>query len=69
MKITDLDGNEFYSTVANEAAEQILDPVACAMAINTLQSVLTEEGTMTLKRKEGEPFYTLEKQVQSNLPN
>lgn len=56
LKITDLDGNEFYSTVANEAAEQILDPVACAMAINTLQSVLTEEGTMTLKRKEGEPF-------------
>ncbi|PJZ82011.1 transglycosylase domain-containing protein [Leptospira meyeri] len=56
LKITDLDGNEFYNTVPNEAAEQILDPVACAMAINTLQSVLTEEGTMTLKRKEGEPF-------------
>ncbi|PJZ85263.1 transglycosylase domain-containing protein [Leptospira harrisiae] len=56
IKITDLDGNEFYNTIPNEAAEQILDPVACAMAINTLQSVLTEEGTMTLKRKEGEPF-------------
>lgn len=56
IKITDMDGNEFYNTVPNEAAEQILDPVACAMAINTLQSVLTEEGTMTLKRKEGEPF-------------
>ncbi|TGL22149.1 penicillin-binding protein [Leptospira levettii] len=56
IKITDMDGNEFYNTIPNEAAEQILDPVACAMAINTLQSVLTEEGTMTLKRKEGEPF-------------
>ncbi|BDA79778.1 carboxypeptidase [Leptospira kobayashii] len=54
IKITDLDGNEFYQTIPNEAAEQILDPVACAMAINTLESVLTEEGTMTLKKKEGE---------------
>jgi len=54
IKITDLEGNEFYQTIPNEAAEQILDPVACAMAINTLESVLTAEGTMTLKKKEGE---------------
>ncbi|MDZ4727300.1 MAG: transglycosylase domain-containing protein [Leptospira sp.] len=54
IKITDLDGNEFYQTNPNEAAEQILDPVACAMAINTLESVLTDEGTMTIKRVPGE---------------
>ncbi len=54
IKITDVDGNEFYQTTPNEAAEQILDPVACAMAINTLESVLTEEGTMNLKRTAGE---------------
>jgi penicillin-binding protein 1A len=54
VKITDSDGNEFYQTTPNEAAEQILDPVACAMAINTLESVLTEEGTMTLKKIPGE---------------
>jgi membrane peptidoglycan carboxypeptidase len=55
LKITDIDGNEFYQTTPNEAAEQILDPVACAMAINTLESVLTEEGTMSIKRTAGEP--------------
>ncbi|TGN20727.1 transglycosylase domain-containing protein [Leptospira idonii] len=55
IKITDQDGNEFYQTTPNEASEQILDPVACAMAINTLESVLTEQGTMNLKKKEGEP--------------
>jgi len=55
IKITDIDGNEFYQTNPNEAAEQILDPVACAMAINTLESVLTEEGTMNIKRVNGEP--------------
>lgn len=54
LKITDLDGNEFYTTNSNEGGEQILDPVACAMAVNTLESVLTEEGTMNLKKKEGE---------------
>ncbi len=55
IKITDIDGNEFYQTTPNEAAEQLLDPVACAMAINTLESVLTEEGTMNIKRVPGEP--------------
>jgi membrane peptidoglycan carboxypeptidase len=54
IKITDVDGNEFYQTSPNEASEQILDPVACAMAINTLESVLTEEGTMNIKRMPGE---------------
>lgn len=54
QKITDSDGNEFYSTSPNDASEQILDPVACAMAVNTLESVLTEEGTMNLKKKDGE---------------
>ncbi|MDF3819368.1 transglycosylase domain-containing protein [Leptospira sp. 96542] len=54
IKITDLDGNEFYNNESDMVTEQILDPVACAMAINTLESVLTQEGTMTLKKKEGE---------------
>ncbi|GBF50137.1 penicillin binding protein 1 [Leptospira ryugenii] len=55
IKITDLDGNEFYQSPTNEATEQILDPVACAMAVNTLESVLTEEGTMNVKKISGEP--------------
>jgi membrane peptidoglycan carboxypeptidase len=35
---------------------QVLDPVACAMALDTLQSVLTEEGTMPIKISADERF-------------
>ena len=35
---------------AEETREQILDPVACAMAVNLLESVLSGEGTLPVRR-------------------
>ncbi len=54
LKITDDDDidrtpPELYT---EEASEQILDPVACAMAMNLLESVLSGEGTLPIRVKE-----------------
>jgi membrane peptidoglycan carboxypeptidase len=54
LKITDDDDidrtpPELYS---DEASEQILDPVACAMAMNLLESVLSGEGTLPVRVKD-----------------
>ncbi|MBK8398364.1 MAG: transglycosylase domain-containing protein [Leptospiraceae bacterium] len=54
LKITDDDDidrtpPELYT---EETREQILDPVACAMAINLLESVLSGEGTLPVRDKE-----------------
>ena len=54
LKITDDDDidrtpPELYT---DEAKEQILDPVACAMAMNLLESVLSGEGTLPVRGKE-----------------
>ena len=54
LKITDDDDidrtpPELYT---EEAGEQILDPVACAMTMNLLESVLSGEGTLPIRIKE-----------------
>ncbi|HMV42281.1 MAG TPA: transglycosylase domain-containing protein [Leptospiraceae bacterium] len=58
IKITDDDDidrtpPELY---AEEQAEQILDPVACAMAVNLLESVLSPEGTLPARSKDKLPL-------------
>jgi membrane peptidoglycan carboxypeptidase len=51
-KITDSDGVELYvPSEETETKEQIIDPVACAMALNLMEAVLSEEGTMFVKIK------------------
>lgn len=47
-KITDSSSLEDFSNPEPDSY-QILDPIACAMALDTLQSVLTEEGTMPIR--------------------
>jgi len=58
LSIQDETGNEIFSDKEIILGEEIIDPVACAMAVNTLESVLSEEGTMNIKWKQGEkPLY------------
>lgn len=47
-KIADSSSLEDFSNPEPDSY-QILDPIACAMALDTLQSVLTEEGTMPIR--------------------
>lgn len=47
-KISDSSSLEDFSN-PETYTYQILDPIACAMALDTLQSVLTEEGTMPIR--------------------
>lgn len=47
-KITDSSSLEDFANPESDSY-QILDPIACAMALDTLQSVLTEEGTMPIR--------------------
>lgn len=47
-KITDSSSLEDFSNPEPDSY-QIIDPIACAMALDTLQSVLTEEGTMPIR--------------------
>ncbi|MDX1960831.1 MAG: transglycosylase domain-containing protein [Leptospiraceae bacterium] len=55
LKITDSDGVELFVPEEEGQKVQIIDPIACAMAINLMEAVLSEEGTMSLKLK-GEKF-------------
>jgi membrane peptidoglycan carboxypeptidase len=50
-KVIDVNTDEvlYESSNSFDSGESILDPVACAMAVNTLEAVLTEEGTMRTK--------------------
>ncbi|PJZ71390.1 carboxypeptidase [Leptospira perolatii] len=58
LRITDYEGSEFYSSAPIDMQEkdQILDPVACAMVLNLLEAVLSEEGTMKIGLKDGDRF-------------
>ncbi len=58
LRITDFEGSELYSPppINPNDAEQILDPVACAMVLNLLEAVVSEEGTLKIGLKEGEKF-------------
>jgi membrane peptidoglycan carboxypeptidase len=47
LQITDSNSLDSFGSSEPEVV-QILDPVACAMALDTLQSVLTKEGTMPI---------------------
>ncbi len=55
LKITDSEGIELYSA-EQENREQIIDSTACAMAVNMMEAVLSEEGTMNVKLKESDKF-------------
>ncbi|TGN02863.1 transglycosylase domain-containing protein [Leptospira dzoumogneensis] len=58
LRITDFEGSELYVNLLPDPkeAEQILDPVACAMTLNLLEAVVSEEGTLKIALKEGEKF-------------
>lgn len=55
LKITDSQSLEDFSFPTVETY-QVLDPVACAMALDTIESVLTEEGTMPIRTGKEERF-------------
>lgn len=55
LKITDSQSLEDFSFPTVETY-QVLDPVACAMALDTIESVLTEEGTMPIRMGKEERF-------------
>ncbi len=56
-KIEDSRGNVYFDYKEHSEEEvQILDPVACAMAINMMEAVLTQEGTMIVKPSKAEEF-------------
>ncbi|TGL63391.1 transglycosylase domain-containing protein [Leptospira sarikeiensis] len=58
LRITDFEGSELYMNNLPDPkeAEQILDPVACAMTLNLLEAVVSEEGTLKIALKDGEKF-------------
>ncbi|TGK07504.1 penicillin-binding protein [Leptospira semungkisensis] len=58
LRITDFEGSELFSIPPFDPkdAEQILDPVACAMTLNLLEAVVSEEGTLKVAVKEGDKF-------------
>ncbi|MCB1177766.1 MAG: transglycosylase domain-containing protein, partial [Leptospiraceae bacterium] len=56
LKIVDSDGIEIYIPPENDDRTQIIDPIACAMAINMMEAVLSEEGTMFIKLKDDTRF-------------
>jgi len=52
LKVTDFDGNAIYSADLTKPRERLLDPVACAMVLNLMQAVISNEGTMPVTAKE-----------------
>lgn len=58
LRIADYEGSELFSLPPANAseAEQILDPVACAMVLNLLEAVVSEEGTMKIGLKGEDRF-------------
>jgi penicillin-binding protein 1A len=52
LKVTDFDGNAIYSADLAKPRERLLDPVACAMVMNLMQAVISNEGTMPIAAKE-----------------
>jgi len=56
LKIEDKYGNILYSDVEESTKIQIIDPVACAMAINMMEAVLSQEGTMFVKTSSKDSF-------------
>ncbi|WCL50394.1 transglycosylase domain-containing protein [Leptospira sp. GIMC2001] len=54
-KVTDNLSTDDFNLLQPETY-QVLDPIACAMATDTLQSVLTEEGTMPIRIPSQERF-------------
>lgn len=52
LKITDFDGQEIYKAELDKPRERILDPIACAMVLNLMQAVISNEGTMPIKTPE-----------------
>lgn len=62
-------GEVIWSEEEYVPTEQILDPVACAMAILSLEAVLTEEGTMQVKRKKDDSVSIAGKTGTVQFPN
>lgn len=56
LKIEDNYGNILYSDMEELDKIQVIDPVACAMAINMMEAVLSQEGTMVVTVKQDEKF-------------
>ncbi|TGK20832.1 penicillin-binding protein [Leptospira fluminis] len=58
LRIADFEGSELFSLPPTQPGdvEQILDPVACAMVLNLLEAVVSEEGTMKVGLKGEDRF-------------
>ncbi|MCB1157659.1 MAG: transglycosylase domain-containing protein [Leptospiraceae bacterium] len=57
LRIEDSAGNKLYTLEQDkEEGTQIIDSVACAIALNLMEAVLSEEGTMPVKLSQGEWF-------------
>ncbi|MCB1141667.1 MAG: transglycosylase domain-containing protein [Leptospiraceae bacterium] len=54
LKIVDGNGDILYVPEDEGPQIQVLDPVACAMAIQLMEAVLSEEGTMIVKVKDSD---------------
>ena len=58
LKIVNEKTNEviFSDDLQPESVDVVIDDVACAMAINMMEAVITEQGTMQIKQKQNEKF-------------
>lgn len=52
LKVSDFEGNAVYSAETDKIRERLLDPVACAMVMNLMQAVISNEGTMPITAAE-----------------
>lgn len=52
LKVSDFDGQEIYKADLDKPRERILDAIACAMVLNLMQAVISNEGTMPIKTPE-----------------
>jgi penicillin-binding protein 1A len=71
LRIVDEKSGEtiFNDEFQPETVDVIIDPIACAMAINMMESVLTEQGTMLIKQKVNESFPMAGKTGTTQIPS
>ena len=70
LKIVDLKTEEiiFHDEFQGESVDILIDPIACAMAMNMMEAVLSEQGTMQIKQKAGEGFPMAGKTGTTQIP-
>ncbi len=70
LRIVDLKTEEiiFQDELQGESVDVLIDPIACAMAMNMMEAVLSEQGTMQIKQKAGEGFPMAGKTGTTQIP-